>query len=63
MAYLMDTYADGTFKEADAMKWAEGIEFAIVHELKDDERIWKVVKRNADNVQAGKQVPVKEGKH
>jgi hypothetical protein len=71
IAYLMDTFADGTFREADAEAWAKGKQFAVVHEVKQKDRVWKVVikqdgkdgSKSDKDVQTKEQVPVKEGKH
>ena len=52
MAYLMDTYTDGSLAEADVEKWAKGKEFAITYEGKEGKRVWKVVKRDAKVLQA-----------
>ena len=45
MAYLIDTKCDGELREKDVEAWAEGKEFAIIHDYLADERIWKVVSR------------------
>ena len=71
IAYLMDTFADGTFREADAEAWAKGKQFAVVHEVKQKDRVWKVVikqdgkegSKSDKDVQTKEQVPVKEGVH
>lgn len=57
IAYLMDTYSGGVLKESDVEKWAKGIEFAVVHEVKPGkERIWKVVKRSEESSESDKDV-------
>lgn len=71
IAYLMDEFADGTFREADAEAWAKGKQFAVVHEVKQKDRVWKVVikqdgkegSKSDKDVQTKEQVPVKEGVH
>ena len=45
MAYLIDTKCDGELREKDVEAWAEGKEFAIVHDYLAEERIWKVLTR------------------
>ena len=71
IAYLMDEFADGTFREADAEAWAKGKQFAVVHEVKQKDRVWKVVikqdgkegSKSDKDVQTKEQVPVKDGVH
>lgn len=45
MAYLIDTKCDGELREKDVEAWAEGKEFAIVHDYLAEDRVWKVLFR------------------
>lgn len=48
-AYLLDTFADGSFREDDAVAWAKGKEFAVVGDVEDGKRIWKAVTREVQD--------------
>lgn len=45
LAYLIDTRCDGELREKDVEEWAEGKEFAIVHDYLAEDRVWKVLMR------------------